>query len=255
MLSNLSRIAVLVFFNLIVTIAAVGQGLPIKYFSERFVIREMASLHSAQVTYQATAGQGSFGSLAQLKSAGLIDEALAEGSKYGYGFVVTPAGSTYKTTATPSRYRKSGHRSYYIDQRGVLFGGDKQGGLADSNDLYIDTCALFGMQENERCSTSAMRTLHGAELTFLSANGRYGTIPELYFSGMIDLILGNGYKHGYLYRIDFTSGTPGSFEIKANPEQYGVTGRTSFFVDNTGVVRGADHGGASADQNDPPINN
>ncbi|MEP7211570.1 MAG: hypothetical protein ABI791_00735 [Acidobacteriota bacterium] len=257
MLSKLSRIAVLISLTLIVTVAAVGQGPPVKYFNERFVIKEMASLHAAQVTYQTTTGHGSFGSLAQLRSAGLIDQALAEGSKYGYGFVVTPNGTSYKTTATPIRYKKTGLRSYYIDQRGVLFGNDKGGALATDADVYIDTCSLFGIDQNERCTITAMRTLYGAEVTYAATvgNGSYCLIPDLYLSGLIDMFLGSMSKHGYSYGIEFTTGPSATFKINAKPLQYGVTGRTSFFVDNTGVVRGADHGGAPADQNDPPINN
>jgi hypothetical protein len=43
------------------------------------------------------------------------------------------------------------------------------------------------------------------------------------------------------------------FEISATPKTYGKTGRRSFFVDNTGTVRGADHRGEPANTDDPAI--
>jgi hypothetical protein len=218
----------------------------------------MASLNSAEATYQATTGAGSFGTMAQLRTSGLIDDALAGGTKYGYVFTLTLGQSTYSVTALPVRYGKSGRYSYYIDQSGILLGGDRMGGPTGPADGdYVDTCALWGIEDNERCAIGAVRTLHGAEQTFAATvgNGQYGLLSNLYGAGLIDRILGTGSKHGYNFVIQFNSGPPATFKIWANPQQYGVTGRRSFYTDETGVVRGADHGGQSAGPNDPPITN
>jgi len=257
MLPQIKKLSLLVSITFVVSFnVSADQGPPPRYFNERFVIKAMASLHSAEATYQATTGSGSFGSLAQLRSAGLIDEAFASGSKYGYVFVVTPNQTSFTATATPARYKKSGLRSYYIDQRGTLFGNDKAGALANDSDVYIDTCALFGLDENERCTIQAMRTLHGAEATYAATtgNGNYCLIPQLYISGLIDMVLGTGFKHGYLYQVKLPSGPPPAFQIYSVPQTYGVTGKRSFFIDQTGVLRGADNGGHFADPTDPPIN-
>ena len=50
-------------------------------------------------------------------------------------------------------------------------------------------------------------------------------------------------KYGYKFDVTI-SGT--KFEATATPKEYGVTGRLSFFVDESGIVRGADHNGAPA---------
>lgn len=44
-----------------------------------------------------------------------------------------------------------------------------------------------------------------------------------------------------------------AFEIAAAPAEYGKTGRRSFFLDSTGVLRGADRQGAVATREDPRI--
>ena len=239
------------------SIEAQRGGPPPAFTTERLVVRAMAGLHSAQMTYRATSGAGSFGSLAQLRIAGLIDDALASGTKYGYLFVVTPNQGTFTTTAVPVHYRKSGRYSYYIDHQGILLGADRKGqptGPADG--VYIDTCAFWGIEDNERCTIAAMRTLHSAEMTYAATvgNGQYGLLPQLSTAGLIHPVLGIGAAHGYYFQINVSSGPPASFGIWAKPQQYGVTGRRSFYIDLTGVLRGADHGGADSGPNDPPVN-
>ena len=257
MSSKIARIALLFLICIGVSPSLVhAQGPPPRFSKERFVIKAMAHLNAAQATYQATTGSGSFGTLAQLRSSGLIDGSLADGNKYGYAFVVTPSQNSYTATATPIRYRKSGLWSYYIDQGGILFGKDKGGLLADRNDIYVDTCALWGLADNERCTAGAMRTLHGAEATFAATagNGNYGLLTELLNAGLIDMVLGTGSKHGYNFEISLTSQPQASFSIRSRPTQHGVTGRLSFYIDQTGILRGADHGGLPAGPEDPPIN-
>jgi len=57
-------------------------------------------------------------------------------------------------------------------------------------------------------------------------------------------------KYGYKFEI---TATADSFEATAIPREYGKTGKRSFFVDKSGVVRGDDHGGAPATVADKPI--
>jgi hypothetical protein len=235
--------------------AGYAQGPPPRFSNERFVIKAMDGLHRAQATYSATIGAGNYGSLAQLRSTGLIDEALASGAKYGYAFVVTPTGTSYTATATPIRYKKNGLWSYYIDQDGVLFGRDKNGLLADRTDIYVDTCAFFSIDQNESCTIGAIGTLHTAEMTYAATvgNGQYCLIAALYQARLIDMVLGVGAKHGYSYTVTFTTGPSPTFQLYATPMNYGVTGIRSFFIDQTGILRGADRGGFPARPTDPPI--
>lgn len=125
--------------------AADAQTVSPRTFSEVFVMRSLRQIHSAQVTYNATYGNGNFGSLQNLHQAGFIDEALSSGSKYGYTFVVTfvpytppSTPSTFTVTATPRSYRKTGLRSFFIATEGILRGADRQGGPANQDDPPVN---------------------------------------------------------------------------------------------------------------------
>src|SRR5437868_11555658 len=53
--------------------------------------------------------------------------------------------------------------------------------------------------------------------------------------------------------IPVTPTQPAGYRANAVPQRYGGTGRRSFFVDQSGVIRAADHQGGPANENDPPI--
>ena len=61
------------------------------------------------------------------------------------------------------------------------------------------------------------------------------------------MMQGQGYKIEVLLLGD-------QFQVTAVPEEYGKTGRTSYFIDHTNVLRGGDHGGGVATADDDPIN-
>ncbi|MDQ2856079.1 MAG: hypothetical protein M3R68_07100 [Acidobacteriota bacterium] len=95
----------------------------------------MSLLHmvaSAEATYQSTAGKGSYGSFDKLIEAKLI--ARDRFDKYGYRIDLNASGNQFEATATPVEYGKSGRRSFFIDQSGVVRGGDHGGGAASASD-------------------------------------------------------------------------------------------------------------------------
>jgi hypothetical protein len=57
-------------------------------------------------------------------------------------------------------------------------------------------------------------------------------------------------KYGYNFQL---TASRDQFEATASPVEYGRTGRRSFFVDQTGVVRGDDHGGGPANAGDKAV--
>jgi type II secretory pathway pseudopilin PulG len=68
--------------------------------------------------------------------------------------------------------------------------------------------------------------------------------------------LADGNDGGYRFRYRIVPGTQedqSAFELAAMPDDYGKTGRRSFFVDSTGKVHGADKHGDQATQDDPVI--
>jgi prepilin-type N-terminal cleavage/methylation domain-containing protein len=90
-------IAAIAIPNLIAARRAANEG------SAQSTVR---TLHGAQVTYGATTGNGSYGTLANLGTAALIDATVAAGTKSGYSFATvvnnTSAPKVFVVGAVPS---------------------------------------------------------------------------------------------------------------------------------------------------------
>lgn len=104
----------------------------------------------------------------------------------------------------------------------------------------------------------ALRTLFSAEATYqaTAGNGDYGTIEELGKQKLIDEVLAEGHRYGYLFRVKLekrSTESQASIEIAAVPRIYGRTGRRSFYMNESGVIRAADKNGAAADSGDGPV--
>ncbi|HEY0430876.1 MAG TPA: DUF4190 domain-containing protein [Pyrinomonadaceae bacterium] len=104
--------------------------------NEGSTIATLRTIHSAEATYQATRGQGEFGTLQQLAAEGLVKPELAGGARHGYRFdiSITPAGideaAGFEAVATPLTYGKSGIRSFFVDESGVIRAEHNQGAVA-----------------------------------------------------------------------------------------------------------------------------
>ena len=136
-------------------------------------------------------------------------------------------------------------------------GVDKSGAAATIGDPIIDDCMLSG-NSSERCAIFSLRSIHSAQITYQSTTGGglYATFPQLLNAGLLRQGLASGTAHGYVFScttIPSTAATSAFFKVTATPQNYGMTGRRSFYIDVDGVLRGADKNGASADENDPPI--
>jgi hypothetical protein len=102
---------------------------------------------------------------------------------------------------------------------------------------------------NETITRSVMHSLASAEAAFKTQeNTGYGTVDQLVSAGL----LSKDMLDKYGYRIE-VSASPDKFEITAVPIEYGTTGKLSFFIDESQVLRGGDHGGGAATVNDQPI--
>jgi hypothetical protein len=105
-------------------------------------------------------------------------------------------------------------------------------------------------QMYETTAQSLLRTVAAAESMFQEnvGKGQYGTLDELEANKLIS----KDYLQNYGYIVELTvSGT--RFEATAVPKEYGKTGKLSYFIDETGVMRGGDHGGGAATVADPPM--
>jgi hypothetical protein len=79
-------------------------------------------------------------------------------------------------------------------------------------------------------------------------NGKYATMDELVAAGHL-----NHVPSGLNYNITLTlSADAQSYTVQATPQVYGPDGQRSFFADQTGVLRGANHNGSPATAADPP---
>jgi Protein of unknown function (DUF3352) len=77
---------------------------------------------------------------------------------------------------------------------------------------------------------------------------RFGTLEEL----IAEELLEKDFLQHLEYRLELNvSGE--KYEATATPKNYGKTGRRSFFVDEVGTVRAADHKGRPATVEDPPV--
>jgi len=79
------------------------------------------------------------------EAASLVDADLASGLKGGYRFRyrIVPAieeggEAGFELAAVPSEYGQTGRRSFFLDHRGKLRGGDKQGAVATAADPPIE---------------------------------------------------------------------------------------------------------------------
>jgi prepilin-type N-terminal cleavage/methylation domain-containing protein len=102
--------------------------------NEGSAIATMRVVFSSEATYQATAGAGNYGSLAQLNTAGLVDTVVANSAatpKSGYVFAaVDPAVvgfASFDATAIPSVHTTgnpvtgTGSRSFYVNESGIMY--------------------------------------------------------------------------------------------------------------------------------------
>lgn len=96
---------------------------------------------------------------------------------------------------------------------------------------------------NESMARAGLYSILHAEETYKASqgNGRYGSLQELIDAGLVaaDTADRNGYK------IELILSGEG-FEARATPNEYGKSGKRSFFIDQSTVMRGGDHGGGPA---------
>ena len=112
---------------------------------------------------------------------------------------------------------------------------------------------------NEGATISALRSIHAAEATYQATvgAGNFGTLEQLAAHDLLSPQIASGVKNGYRFRIEVTTGLdnePG-FAVVSVPLSYPNTGRRSFFLDESGVIRAADNKGNEATKEDRALAN
>jgi type IV pilus assembly protein PilA len=97
----------------------------------------------------------------------------------------------------------------------------------------------------EMAAIQQIRSIHQAQLQYYGQFGRYAqTLAELgppasgsagpQASDLLPKSLAEGKGTGYAFTVQ---GTPSGYVVNANPQQFGSTGRRTFYSDQTGVIR------------------
>lgn len=118
--------------------------------NEAAAVGTLRTIASAQTTYYATAGNGTYGSMEELIAAELLDPRMEAATRNGYGFELSNSGDSYELTATPADYPNSGMRSFYTSEDGVIHAADKHGAVADADDLPLPADAFGGSPATAR---------------------------------------------------------------------------------------------------------
>jgi len=127
--------------------------------------------------------------------------------------------------------------------------------------------AASELAAREDAAISNLRSLEDAIQTYRRAFGKLpdtlaqlGPAPKDQISpdqaSLVSEALAAGSDSGYRFRYRIASGAQEdetAFELVALPDDYGKTGRRSFFVDTAGKIHGADKHGNLASAEDPAI--
>ena len=102
--------------------------------------------------------------------------------------------------------------------------------------------------QNERVAMGNLIAIAVAEARIKKEKGSYTTLEELISQQAVNREVLDG--HGYKFFVTIAGE---SFEAVAVPIEYGKTGKASFFINESSVLRGGDHGGGPATLADKPI--
>ena len=104
---------------------------------------------------------------------------------------------------------------------------------------------------NEAAAILGLKVIHEQEEIRRNETKRYVPMDQLFrpADGIPPLSQMNP---GYRFEVRVRDGGK-SFEAFAAPEQYGKTGRRSFYMNEAGVVRGGDKGGGEATATDSEV--
>ena len=124
--------------NLLAARRAANEG------SAIYSIRKIAEAENA---YMSTVGTRNCADLLQLGRSNMIDAVLASGTKSGYRFLLTATANGCEVYATPTVSKgvsSTGIRSFYSssDEGWIIRAGNKNGLMADKNDMPLDTGTL-----------------------------------------------------------------------------------------------------------------
>ena len=111
------------------------------------------------------------------------------------------------------------------------------------NKISKTRTANYPSYQNERLVIGAIKNLYIAQAAYFLRRGerRFGNRQQLHAANLIDERMAAGEKYGYYFSIQTDNSNFGPrFSVHAKPRVYRKTGRTSFYMDASCQVRGAD---------------
>ena len=95
-----------------------------KHGNETSAVGSLRTINASQAVYLERTSAQTYGSLAQLQSAGYVDSVLGGGAKQGFNFTVDAVSGSatyeYTGTGTPAVAGQTGDRSFFSNQSGVI---------------------------------------------------------------------------------------------------------------------------------------
>ncbi|OYT71076.1 MAG: hypothetical protein CFK52_09145 [Chloracidobacterium sp. CP2_5A] len=126
------------------------------------------------------------------------------------------------------------------------------GGQADEV-FDLDQLLEVRIAANEAAVLPLLDQLQAAQARYALGAGqnRFGTLADLRRAGEIAGLSDGQYRGYRIEMVVNNQAVPPTFQIHALPERYRETGRRSFLMDDSGVLRGADRQGERARLSDP----
>src|SRR5215471_18472632 len=153
------------------------------------------------------------------------------------------------------------HNPYEYGGRSLAIGGLVTNIVSISIILLIAAIAIPNILAARRAAFQAvavnsLREIHTAEERYQMRKGKghYGTLAELQSESLITPEMAGGIHWGYRFKIEVGKDGSDGWEGFATPTEYGSTGVRSFFIDETGILRGEDIHGLDASRFSPPVN-
>jgi Tfp pilus assembly protein PilE len=120
--------------------------------------------------------------------------------------------------------------------------------------MYIASSASeeLAVRFNEDSAVENLKNLRDMQSKYFNKHSSYADVKELCLSRLVQESLCDGVDQGYKFNIE-AIGT--KYTINAVPISYGIkgTGTISFFLDESGIIRGGYKEGNPASRNDVPI--
>ena len=149
--SLIELLIVVVIIGIIAAIAIPNLLAARRSANEGSAISSLRTLHGAEMTYQATKGNGNYGTLTQLATEGFVDSVLGGAQKSGYNF---SAGNPVAATGgNPATFFFA---AAPVTATGITATGSRYFGIATAGVLYASTTAAITEGANNTPTGSPM---------------------------------------------------------------------------------------------------